>query len=200
MSFVEWLKKCLIITREHLYLLDYRSNELELIETGVDFRCGTVDNRRQIFYLVEHSTLKKFDSNAFVTMRADDYPIADGFQPRRLALDQRNNDFLALLVLAAEQKNYILVYSAVSSLADGYLYKIIIDDPIDRRWICSTGHDSWLVQGNEPGLCWDLNLHGLSSIRMFDRYEIRNLIPLSKDERFLIRTESEIFVLMKLTL
>lgn len=197
--FVDWLKKCFVLTRENLYLFDYRSKQLNLIEIGFDYRCGTIDNLHQCFYLVEQTTLKKFDSNSLIKMRADEIPIADGFQSRHLTLDNRKNELLALLVFSMdEEKNYILVYST-TSLADGYLYKIIIDDRIDRHWICSTGDDSWLVQGNQSGLCWNLNLQGLSSIRMFDRYEIRNLIPMNGHERFLIRTETEIFVLMKLS-
>lgn len=197
LSYVDWLRKCLIITDEEIYLLDYRSRDLVSIQTGTNYRCGTIDNLHRIFYLVQQSTLYKYNSSSLISGHADEYPIADGYQTRHMSLDHRTNDQLALLVRAEDQKNYVLVYST-SSLSEGYLYRIVIRDSIDRHWICSNGDHGWLIQGDQPGVCWHLTRQGLNSIRMFDRYDIRNVIPMSHHQRFLIRTETEIFVLMNL--
>ena len=167
------------------------------MESGVGYITGAVDSLHSVFYLLKQSTLYKYDRTSFAKLQADEYPIADGYLARKMTLDNKTNDYLALLVNTEnEQKNYVLVYST-RSFADGYLYKIVINDRIDRHWICSTGDEGWLIRGTHPGSCFDLNVNGLRSVRTFDSFEIRNLIPMNEHQRFLICTHTEIFVLMK---
>jgi hypothetical protein len=199
LCYVDWLSKCLVIANEQIYLLDYRTTECDPIESGIGYICGAIDNHRRIFYLVKQSTLYKYDKNALVNLKVDQYPIADGYRSQRIALDNKTNDFLALLVLGNDEKHYILVYSS-KSFTEGYLYKIVIDDRVDREWICSNGNEGWLVKGTYPGSCFDLNIHGLRSVRLFDCNEIRNIISLNEHQRFIIRTKTEIFLLMKYSL
>lgn len=196
LCYVDWLLKCVVITNEQIYLLDYQTKQCDVIDSGIGYICGAIDNHRCIFYLVKQSTLYKYDENSLLTLQADQYPIADGYYSRRIVLDNKTNDRLALLVMANDEKNYILVYSTMS-LADGYLYKIMIDDRIEREWICSNGNDGWLVQGTYPGSCFDLNINGLGSVRVFDCNDIRNIIPMNEHQRFIIRTNTDIFVLVK---
>lgn len=193
---IDWLSKCLIITNKYICLFDYRTTNYEIIDTDPGYICGTIDNQRCIFYAVKQSTLYKYDKDSLLNLQADQYPIADGYSPRRITLDNQTNDSLALLVYANDKKNYILVYST-KSLTDGYLYKIIINDHIEREWICSNGCEGWLIRGTHPGSCFDLNIHGLCSVRTFDSNEIRNIIPMNNHKRFVIRTKTEIFVLIK---
>ena len=197
LCYVAWLSKCLMITDMEVYLLDYETTECTSIESGMDYITGAVDNVHSVFYLVKHSTLYKYDQSSYLHLQADQYPIADGYLSRKVSLDNKTNDYLALLVYnKKEQQNHVLVY-ATRSLADGYLYKIVIDDRIDRHWICSNGDEGWLIRGTHPGSCFDLNVQGLRSVRTFDSLEIRNLIPMNEHQRFLICTDAEIFVLMK---
>ncbi|CAF1470856.1 unnamed protein product, partial [Adineta ricciae] len=169
LCYVDWLSKCIVIADDKIYLLDYRTTQCDMIDYGVNYVCGTVDNLRCIFYLIKHKTLYKYDKSSLETLQADQYPIADGYDCRRIALDNQTNDHLALLVLANDEKNYILVYST-ASLADGYLYKIMIDDRIEREWICSSGNHGWLVRGSYPGSSFDLNKNGLGSMFMYNGY------------------------------
>ncbi len=196
LCYVDWLHKCLVITDEEIYLLDYRTTECDIIESGIGYICGAIDNHHRIFYLIKQSTLYKYDETSLVTLQADQYPIADGYRSRRLTLDNKTNDYLALLVIANDEKNYILI-SSTKSLSNGYIYKILIDDRIEREWICSNGNEGWLIRGSYPGSCLDLNINGLVSVRVFDCNEIRNIIPMNEHQRFLIRTNTEIFVLIK---
>lgn len=193
LCYVDWIQKCLVITDEEIYSLDYRTSDYEIIDSSIGYICGTIDNQHRIFYLIKQTTLYKYDENSLVTLQVDQYPIADGYQSRRMALDNQSNDHLALLVIAADRKNYILVYST-KSLDNGYLYKIMIDDRIEREWICSNGNHGWLIRGNCPQTCLDLNNNGLASIRIFDCNELRNIISLNDSDRFLIRTQTEIFL------
>jgi hypothetical protein len=196
LCYVAWLGQCLVITNENIYLVDYRTARSTCIESGMNYISGVVDNQHEIFYLVQQTTLHKYDSNSLINLQADQYPIADGYQARYVTLDNRSNTCLALLVVDNETKNYVFVYSTLS-LADGFLYKIMIDDCIDRHWICSNGNNGWLIRATDPGSCLDLNIDGLGSVRMFDVKEIRHMIPMHEHQRFLLRTETEIFVLMK---
>ena len=199
LCYVEWIQKCLVITDEEIYSFDYRTLDHEIIDSGIGYICGTIDNQHRIFYLIKQTTLYKYDENSLVTLQADQYPIADGYQSRRMALDNPSNDHLALLVIAFDRKNYILVYST-KSLDNGYLYKIMIDDRIEREWICSNGNYGWLIRGNCPQTCLDLNNNGLASIRIFDCNELRNIISLNDSDRFLIRTKTEIFLFISHTI
>ncbi|CAF4681900.1 unnamed protein product, partial [Rotaria sp. Silwood2] len=114
-----------------------------------------------------------------------------------ISLHNKSNYYLPLLLITNNKKNYILVYSTLC-LSNGYLYKIIIDDHIERQWICSNGNDGWLIRGTYSGSCFDLNINGLNSVRIFDCNEIRNIIPMiDKHQRFIIRTSTEIFILIK---
>ncbi|CAF3528782.1 unnamed protein product [Adineta steineri] len=194
LCYVDWLFKCLVITNEQIYLLDYRTTQCDLIESGHGYICGAIDNHRCIFYLVKQSTLYKYDKKSLLNLQADEYPIADGFKSQRISLDHKTNDHLALLVKDNNEKYVILVYSTIS-LADGYLYKIMIDDQIEREWICSSGNQGWLIRGTYPGSCFDLNINGLGSVRIFDCNEIRNIIPMNEHQRFIIRTKTDIFIL-----
>ena len=194
--YIAWLSQCLVITDEQILLLDYRTTEAQAIESGTGYISGAVDNIRSVLYLVKQSTLCKYDQSALVNLHIDQYPIADGYRAQCTTLDERTNDYLALLVLADDEKNYILVYST-RSLADGYLYQVVIDDCIERRWICSNGDYGWLVAGTRAGSCFDLNSHGLSSVRVFDSDEIRKMIAMPEHRRFVIRTRTDIFVLMR---
>jgi len=196
LCYVDWLFKCIVITDEQVYLLDYRTTQCDMIDSGIGYICGAIDNHHSIFYLVKQSTLYKYDKNSLLNLQADEYPIADGYYSRRIALDNKTNDHLAILVIANDEKNYILVYSTMC-LSNGYLYKIMIDDRIEREWICSNGNDGWLVQGTYPGSCFDLNINGLGSVRVFDCNDIRNIIPMNDHQRFIIRTNTDIFVLIK---
>ncbi|CAF0815358.1 unnamed protein product [Rotaria sordida] len=197
LCYVDWLYKCLVITDKQIYLLDYQTTKHDIIDKDIGYICGAIDNHRCVFYLVKQSTLHKYDKNSLLNLRSDQYPIADGYYSRRVALDNKTNDYLALLVGTNDEKNYILVYSTLC-LSNGYLYKILIDDRIERQWICSNGNYGWLIHGTHPGSCFDLNINGLNSIRIFDCNEIRNIIPMiDKHQRFIIRTKTEIFVLIK---
>ncbi|CAF2386570.1 unnamed protein product [Rotaria sp. Silwood2] len=197
LCYVDWLLKCIVIADKQIYLFDYRTTKHDIIDTDIDYICGAIDNHRCIFYLVKESTLHKYDKNSLINLRSDQYPIADGYHSRRIALDNKANDYLALLVITNDEKNYILVYSTLC-LSNGYLYKIIIDDHIERQWICSNGNDGWLIRGTYSGSCFDLNINGLNSVRIFDCNEIRNIIPMiDKHQRFIIRTSTEIFILIK---
>ncbi len=196
LCYVDWLFKCLVIADEEIYLFDYRTTEWNIIDSGIGYICGAIDSHHHIFYLVKQSTLYKYDQNCLLTFQADQYPIADGYHSRRLVLDNKTNDYLALLVRANDEKNYILVYST-KSLANGYFYKIMIDDRIEREWICSNGNEGWLIRGTYPGSCFDLNINGLASVRVFDCNEIRNIISINEHQRYIIRTKTEIFVLIK---
>ncbi|UJR36245.1 hypothetical protein I4U23_028977 [Adineta vaga] len=198
LCYVDWLLKCIVITDENVYLLDYRTTQYDLIESGIGYICGAIDNHRSIFYLVKKSTIYKYDKDSLENLQADQYPIADGYNSRRIALDNHTNEHLALLVIANDEKNYILVYST-TSLADGYLYKVMIDDRIERDWICPSRNQGWLVQGSYPGSCFDVNMNGLGSVRVFDCNEIRNMIPFTDNERFVIRTKTDIFIFSKNT-
>jgi len=196
LCYVDWLFKCLIITNEHIYLFDYLTTEYDIIDSGIGYISGAIDNHHQIFYLIKQSTLYKYDKNSLKTLQSDQYPIADGYQSQRLILDNQTNNYLALLVISNDKKNYILVYST-KYLDNGYLYKIMIDDQIEREWICSNGNHGWLIQGTHPGSCFDLNINGLNSVRVFDCTNIKNIIPINEHQRFIIRTNTEIFILIK---
>lgn len=196
LCYVDWLKKCLVIANEEIFLLDYQTTQCDIIDSGINYICGAVDNHRCIFYLIKQSTLYKYDKNCLIDYRVDQYPIADGYQSRRLILDNKTNDYLALLVNTNDEKNSILIYS-INSLDNGYLYKIMIDDHIERKWICSNGNNGWLIQGTYPGSCFDLNINGLNSIRVFDCNQIENIIALNEHQCFLIRTNTDIFILIK---
>lgn len=196
LCYVDWLHRCLVIANEEIYLFDYRTGDFEMIDSGLGYICGTIDNQHRIFYLIKQTTLYKYDENSLLTLQADQYPIADGYQSRRMALDNQTNDHLALLVIASDGKNYVLVY-ATKVLDNGYLYKIMIDDRIERDWICSNGNHGWLIRGNCPRTCLDLSETGLASIRVFNCTELRNIISLDGYERrFLIRTKTEIFLFL----
>jgi hypothetical protein len=196
LCYVDWLFKCLVITNEQIYLLDYQTTEYDIIESGIGYISGAIDNHHQIFYLIKQSTLYKYDKNSLKTLQSDQYPIADGYQSRRLILDNKTNNSLALLVIDNDEKNYILVYST-KYLDNGYLYKIMIDDQIKREWICSNGNDGWLIQGTYPGSCFDLNINGLASVRVFNCNDIQNIIQINEHQHFIIRTNTEIFILIK---
>jgi hypothetical protein len=196
LCYVDWLSKCLVITDQQIYLLDYRTTKYDIIDSGIGYLSGAIDNHHSIFYLVKQSTLYKYDKDCLLNLQGDQYPIADGYYCQRISLDNTTNDYLALLVRSTDEKSYILVYST-RSFADGYLYKIMIDDNIERKWICSNGNDGWLIRGSYPGSCFDLNIHGLGSVRIFDCNEIRNMISINEHQRFIIRTNTEIFVLIK---
>jgi hypothetical protein len=196
LCYVDWLHKCLVITDEQIYLFDYHTTQCDIIESGIGYICGVIDNHHHVFYLIKQSTLYKYDENSLVTLQADQYPIADGYRSRRIALDNKTNDYLALLVIANDEKNYILI-SSTKSLSNGYIYKILIDDRIEREWICSNGNEGWLIRGSHPASCLDLNINGLVSVRVFNFNEIRNIIPMNEHQHFVIRTNTEIFVLIK---
>jgi len=196
LCYIDWLFKCLIIGNEQIYLFDYRTTQYDIIDSGIGYISGAIDNHHQIFYLIKQSTLYKYEKNSLINLQGDQYPIADGYHSRRLILDNKTNDYLALLVVANDEKNYILVYST-KSLDNGYLYKIMIDDRIEREWICSNGNQGWLIRGTSPGSCFDLNINGLASVRVFDCNEIRNIISMNDHQNFIIRTNTEIFILIK---
>lgn len=198
LCYVDWIHKCLVITNEEIYSFDYQTSDSEIIDSSIGYICGVIDNHHRIFYLIKQTTLYKYDEHSLVTLQADQYPIADGYQSRRMALDNPSNTHLALLVIASDRKNYILVYST-NSLDNGYLYKIMIDDRIEREWICSNGNHGWLIRGNCPQTCLDLNNNGLASIRVFNCNELRNVISLNDIHRFLIRTKTEIFLFVSHT-
>jgi hypothetical protein len=196
LCYVDWLFKCLVIADEEIYLFDYQTTQSDMIDSGIGYICGAIDNHHHILYLIKQSTLYKYDKNSLINLQGDQYPIADGYKSRRLVLDNKTNDYLALLVNTFDEKNSILVYST-QALDNGYLYKIIIDDKIQREWICSNGNNGWLIRGTYPGSCFDLNINGLASVRVFDCNEIRNIISINKHKRFIIRTNTQIFILIK---
>lgn len=197
LSYVEWLNKCLIITDEEIYLFDYQTIQYDIIDSGVGYICGTIDNLNSIFYLIKQTTIYKYDRNCLIDYKVDQYPIVDSYQSQRLILDNKTNEYLALLVNTNDEKHAILIYST-KSLDNGYLYKIMIDDRIERKWLCSNGNHGWLIQGTYPGSCFDLNIHGLNSIRVFNCNQIHNMITMNEHQCFFIRTNTDIFMLKKI--
>jgi len=189
LCFVDWLRRCLVICNDSIYLLDYRTYSYKLLEFGFDYRCAAIDNLHGRFYLIERSTLNKYDRYCLKTQQADQYPIAVQYQCQSICLDNQTNESLALLVRNHELTCSVLVYST-RSFSDGYLYKIVIDDHLERTWICSNDDFGWFIRDIE------FNRYEQKSCRKFHRFQITNLKYLSK-QFLLLRTRTEIFLLNK---